>query len=77
MRQTPALLAASLILLSFAAAPAVAQEGRSLRFEKTVSYKTGQLMTLGAVVGQVRVSALDRSDIGVRMPSNGMSVHDT
>jgi len=51
------------ILLVWAAllAPAAAEEGRSLRFEKTVSYKTGKLIDLNATVGPVRIAKVEFS----------------
>ena len=52
---------AILALLCLMATPAAAQEERSLRFEKTVPYKTGQLIELGAMVGPVRVAKVELS----------------
>jgi hypothetical protein len=56
------------ILLVCAAllAPAAAEEGRSLRFEKTVNYKTDKLIDLNATVGPVRVAKVEFSQ-----PSGG------
>jgi hypothetical protein len=54
------------------AVPATSQEGRSLRFEKTVPYKTGQLINLNAQVGPVRVAKVELSE-----PRGGGSVKDS
>lgn len=52
----------ALILLALASAgPVPAQEGRSLRFQKTVDFQTDELVELGAVVGPVRVSQMELS----------------
>lgn len=51
----------ALFVLAAALAPAGAQEGRSLRFEKTVSYKTGKLIDLNAAVGPVRIAKVELS----------------
>jgi hypothetical protein len=55
-------------LLVFAAtlAPAGAAEPRSLRFEKTVDYRTDKLIELNATVGPVRVAQVEFSQ-----PSGG------
>lgn len=50
-----------LVVLAAAAPRAEAQEARSLRFEKTIKYKTGQLLDLNAVVGPVRISKVELS----------------
>jgi hypothetical protein len=51
----------TLVLLASAGSLATAQEGRSLRFQKTVDFKTDKLVELGAVVGPVRVSQMELS----------------
>ncbi|MES1211134.1 MAG: hypothetical protein ABUL63_02240, partial [Acidobacteriota bacterium] len=51
----------ALLLLAAALAPAAAQEARSLRFEKTFSYKTGTLISLNAAVGPVRLAKVEFS----------------
>lgn len=57
----------TLLVALAAAAPAVwAQEGRSLRFEKTLKYQTGKLIDLNATVGPVRISKVELSQ-----PSGG------
>lgn len=45
------------------AAAAAAQEG-SLRFERTVSWQTGRLIDVNAVVGPVRIGKVEFSDLG-------------
>lgn len=45
------------------AAPAGAEEPRSLRFEKTVSYKTDKLIDLNATVGPVRIAKVELSQV--------------
>jgi hypothetical protein len=54
----------ALLALAAAVAPAAAQEARSLRFEKTVSYKTDKLVDLNAVVGPVRIAKVEFSQPG-------------
>jgi hypothetical protein len=54
----------ALLALAAALAPAAAQEARSLRFEKTVSYKTDKLVDLNAVVGPVRIAKVEFSQPG-------------
>lgn len=50
------------LLVALAAAPAAwAQEGRSLRFEKTIKYQTGKLIDLDATVGPVRIAKVELS----------------
>lgn len=56
----------ALFLLAAALAPAGAAEQRSLRFEKTVNYKTGKLIDLNATVGPVRIAQVEFSQ-----PSSG------
>ena len=55
----PGLIA--LLVLVAALAPAGAAEQRSLRFEKTVEYKTGKLIDLNATVGPVRIAQVELS----------------
>jgi hypothetical protein len=50
-----------LMLVAGALAPAAAQEARSLRFEKTISYTTGKLVDLNAAVGPVRLAKVEFS----------------
>ncbi len=54
----------ALLVLATAAAPAGAAEGRSLRFEKTVNYRTDKLIELNATVGPVRVAQVELSQPG-------------
>lgn len=56
----------SLLALAAALAPAGAQEPRSLRFEKNLSYKTDKLIDLNATVGPVRIAKVEFSQ-----PSGG------
>lgn len=51
----------ALLVVTAALAPAGAQEGRSLRFEKTIKYQTGKLIDLNATVGPVRVAKVELS----------------
>lgn len=64
------LILSGLLILLVALAAAVpsseAQEGRSLRFEKTIKYQTGKLIDLNATVGPVRLSKVELSQ-----PSGG------
>lgn len=46
------------------AAPVLAAEGESLRFEKTVPYEVGKRLDLGAVVGPVRVNSVRFENLG-------------
>ena len=50
-----------LVALAAAAPAAWAQEGRSLRFEKTLKYQTGKLIDLDATVGPVRIAKVELS----------------
>src|SRR5262245_39237060 len=61
MRKISILGLFALLVLAAALAPAGAAEPRSLRFEKTVSYKTGKLIDLGATVGPVRIAQVEIS----------------
>lgn len=45
-----------------AALPAGAEDEGSLRFEKTISYRTGKLIDLGAKVGPVRIAKVELSE---------------
>ena len=56
----------ALLVVAAALAPAEAQQGRSLRFEKTIKYQTGKLVDLNATVGPVRVAQVEFSQ-----PSGG------
>ena len=56
----------ALLVVTAALAPAEAQEGRSLRFEKTIKYQTGKLIDLNATVGPVRIAKVELSQ-----PSGG------
>jgi len=58
-------LFALLVLAALApAAPAGAEEPRSLRFEKTVPYQTDRLIDLNATVGPMRVAKVEFSQGG-------------
>lgn len=57
-------LFALLVLATAFAAPAGAEEPRSLRFEKTVDYQTDKLIDLNATVGPVRVAKVEFSQGG-------------
>jgi len=66
MRKTSISGLFALLVLTAALAPATpvsAEEPRSLRFEKTISYRTGQLVDLGATVGPVRVAKVEFSQV--------------
>lgn len=56
----------ALLALAAALAPAGAAESRSLRFEKTVNYRTDKLVNLDATVGPVRIAKVEFSQ-----PSGG------
>ena len=56
----------ALLVLAAALAPAGAAEQRSLRFEKTLGYKTDKLIDLDATVGPVRIAKVEFSQ-----PSGG------
>lgn len=62
-RMIPGLFA--LLAVTAALAPAEAQQGRSLRFEKTIKYQTGKLIDLNATVGPVRIAQVEFSQPGV------------
>lgn len=62
MRKTTISGLFALLALIAALAPAGAQEARSLRFEKTVSYKKGKLIDLNAAVGPVRLAKVEFSE---------------
>jgi hypothetical protein len=66
MRKTSISGLFALLVLAAALAPAGAEERRSLRFEKTVNYKTDKLIDLNATVGPVRVAKVEFSQ-----PSGG------
>lgn len=51
----------ALLVFGAALAPVQAQEGRSLRFEKTIRYQTGKLIDLNATVGPVRIAKVELS----------------
>lgn len=51
----------ALLVVAAALAPAEAQQGRSLRFEKTIKYQTGKLIDLNATVGPVRIAKVELS----------------
>jgi hypothetical protein len=61
----------ALLALAAALAPAGAAEPRSLRFEKTVNYRTDKLIDLNATVGPVRVAEVEFSQ-----PAGGGSIVD-
>jgi hypothetical protein len=61
----------ALLALAVVLTPAGAQERRSLRFEKTVTYKTGRLIDLNATVGPVRIANVQFSE-----PRGGGTVVD-
>ena len=61
MRKTSISGLFALLVLTAALAPAGAEEPRSLRFERTVSYRTDKLIDLGATVGPVRVAKVEFS----------------
>ena len=61
MRKISILGLFALLVLATALTPAGAAEPRSLRFEKTVNYKTGKLIDLGATVGPVRIAQVELS----------------
>lgn len=54
----------ALLVVTAALAPAEAQQGRSLRFEKTIKYQTGKLIDLNATVGPVRIAKVELSQPG-------------
>ena len=54
----------ALLVLAAALAPANAEEPRSLRFEKTISYQTDRLIDLNATAGPVRVAKVEFSQGG-------------
>lgn len=66
MRKTRISGLCALLMLAAALAPAGAAEQRSLRFEKTLDYKTGKLIDLDATVGPVRIAQVEFSQ-----PSGG------
>ena len=61
----------ALLVLAALLAPAGAAEQRSLRFEKTVNYRTDKLIELNATVGPVRIAEVEFSQ-----PSGGGSIVD-
>jgi hypothetical protein len=64
MRKTSISGLFALLVLAAALAPAGAAEPRSLRFEKTVDYRTDKLIDLGATVGPVRIAKVEFSQPG-------------
>jgi hypothetical protein len=64
MRKTSISGLFTLLVLAAALAPAGAAEPRSLRFEKTVNYKTGKLLDLDATVGPVQIALVEFSQPG-------------